>query len=690
MDRRLVAAPQHNQQEITASCGAQQALRSLCAVRQEERLGIHRPDDGELLPRLTEHQRGGRRPALLHIQERQVHQRAAVRQAIAGGQQVVARFEIINVPRGAAFLVFHQAGAFRVQAGQRIMAVVFRHLHGAAGGILQAKRPGRGHLLGRTFPEVHVHPAAVLQAILRLAGHGVQARRETQRPAEGHEEDVAPEGIGLAGPPDGDRGRAELLRIASFDQRDAVAHPAHHRIRRVQPRCDPGRKHFPPEGAQLLQFHARRGDVRIGRAAGMLERVVQHIPGHVALVLLGQAAQQALHFRAVQSFQTRIAMRMGVTDGVLLLQPALILRLLLHAGRDGDGILRRRDDVHIHRKTFPEAVVQSHGDRFAGGHREAETLPLARPHEQVAQARVQRRLPVGAGLIGGHRVELGIIVYMEGHRGALDRAAAVLHRHDRPTGRDIAADHIDLGKAGRALDDIFATVVIAIDLGMQQESARHGSVEPGVVQRGGRLAGTHEMPFPVHPYLHPGVVVVRMGPSGRIDLPGRNTGGAQGGDRQHGLLAAAADTPADRRHRAARAGVRRPVGRLLVAPVVDLQRRVRKGKTRHAGAERVGIDRPEIVQRLIVDAQRQHEMPELPLGNVPAHGPAHLQGLGDILLPEAARILQAVRKRHGRIEPFDVFFLAGAAGDRKQQRRQQGDSFHSAKITKNARDSLSL
>ena len=546
------------------------------------------------------------------------------------------------------------------------MSVVFRGFHRAAGRGEQLQGPLRGNAFFRPAAQVYVHPGLAL-AVLRLARDFVQAGGIAEGPAESHVEDIAAERVRTPGLPDGGRGGEELLGVASFHQGDAVPDPAGHGIRAVQARSDARSRHRAPEGPQGFQAHAGREEEGVGRAPVGGEHVVQHLPGHVAAVFGGEHAQQeAAHFRVLREelVGIRVVMGMGGADGVFLGEAPAVRRVLFGGGAGGKGVLGRRDDVQVGGENLAQAVVQAEGHGLVGGFGEAETIPFTGPDQQVAEARVQGRLPVGAGPVGGHGVEFGVVVDVERDRGAFHGLPAVQHRDDGAAGGDIAADDVDLGVAGGALDDVFGAAVVAIDLGVEQQGAGDRAVEPGVVEGGRGFAGAHEMPLAVHPDLHPGVVVVGVGPARGIDLAGRDAGGAQGGDGQHGLLAAAADAPADRGHRGARPAVGGLVGGLFVAPVVDLQGGFGQAHAPDPGAERIGIDGAEVVQAFVVDAERQHEVPELPLGDVPAHAVAHFEGLGDIGLPEAPGVLEAVGQGHRLVEPVQVVRFAAAAGGR--------------------------
>ena len=176
------------------------------------------------------------------------------------------------------------------------------------------------------------------------------------------------------------------------------------------------------------------------------------------------------------------------------------------------------------------------------------------------------------------------------------------------------------------------------------------------------------MPFAVRPDLDPGVVVVGVRPSGGVDLTRRDACGPERCDREHGLFTAPSESGADGGHRAERPPVGRTVGGLFVAPVIDLQGGVGEAHPLDAAAQRVRVYDAEIIEVLVVDPQRQDEVQELPLRDVPAHAVAHLQGLGHILLPVFPGEHQRIRQRHGRVQEINIVSVAWSAG-----RRQYGE-----------------
>ena len=206
---------------------------------------------------------------------------------------------------------------------------------------------------------------------------------------------------------------------------------------------------------------------------------------------------------------------------------------------------------------------------------------------------------------------------------------------------------------------------------MQQHGSGNRGIEPTQVQYRFRFARTHEMPPSVNKHLDPGVVVVRVRPARRVDLPCRYPRRTQCRHGQHGLLPAAAVSRADGRQRRRCPRVRRSVGRPLVAPMVYLQRCLGHGHSLYPLAQRIRIYQPEIIQRLVIHPEREHKMPELPLRHVPIHSAAHVQRLLDVVLPPLLSVHHPVRQRHARIKEIHVLLFPGTAGNQQHHCRHQ-------------------
>ena len=91
------------------------------------------------------------------------------------------------------------------------------------------------------------------------------------------------------------------------------------------------------------------------------------------------------------------------------------------------------------------------------------------------------------------------------------------------------------------------------------------------------------------------MVIVGVGPARSVDLPCGDACGSQSSHSQHRLLAATPEAPQHYRLGVARATVRRLVGSLLVAPMVDLESSFGKVHTRNTLAKSVSVLRAEIV-----------------------------------------------------------------------------------------------
>ena len=219
---------------------------------------------------------------------------------------------------------------------------------------------------------------------------------------------------------------------------------------------------------------------------------------------------------------------------------------------------------------------------FGPGNGKAETAVFPCEDKDVAKAGVKGGAAFRICLVGYYAEEFGIIVDAETDVCVFDRSTVHGYRDAGPSGGDIAADNVDFRIAGGLLDYVFRAVVVSVNLGMEYHGAGHGAVEPAHVKGGFGLAGAHEVPAVSGKDLNPGVVVVRVGPAGGVHLPCRDSGRPERRYGENGLFSASAETPEDGGFRGACAGVRRGVGGLLVAPVVDLKGCLRNGHAFHA------------------------------------------------------------------------------------------------------------
>ncbi len=259
-----------------------------------------------------------------------------------------------------------------------------------------------------------------------------------------------------------------------------------------------------------------------------------------------------------------------------------------------------------------------------------------------------------------NREQLGIIVQFEIEQSVSHRVSLPVDHPDcRARHGSIIGRHVDLRIAGCTGDNILRAVISAEYSRVHQHTARGRTVEPPEIQCRFRLAGTEKIPAAVCPGLHPGMIVVRMGPTRRIDLTGRNAHGPQRGNRKRGLLTTTARSRTHRGQRRRSAGVRGAVGHILVAPVVHFQHGIVHGKPGHPLSQLFIADRPEGIEVLVVDAHRQHEMPPFPFRDrsSPWQFPAGSQGGFHLAQIKFGSIIRHVRPGHIGIQKLQSLAL---------------------------------
>ena len=241
----------------------------------------------------------------------------------------------------------------------------------------------------------------------------------------------------------------------------------------------------------------------------------------------------------------------GVAQRVLIGKPLGVERALFGSDGRNVGMLGRWHDVDVDscQGQVVGVVAESHGHQAVLAKRslgEAEASALRGPDEHVAQSGREETAAIAVGLLRCHGVEFGIVVELVLHRSTGHLLSVGIHYLDVEACRgSIVVDDVDFGVAGRAAHHLFRTVVTAEHTCMHQHAAGGRSVEPAQVEHGLRLTGTEEIPFAVDPGFHPCVVVVGVGPAGRIDLACGDAHGAQRGHSERTLLATPARGCAD-------------------------------------------------------------------------------------------------------------------------------------------------
>ena len=88
-----------------------------------------------------------------------------------------------------------------------------------------------------------------------------------------------------------------------------------------------------------------------------------------------------------------------------------------------------------------------------------------------------------------------------------------------PCGLGVVVDEVDLSEVEAFHNFLLRSVIVAEHPGVHQQSTACRRIEPSQIEDRLGLTSSHKVPFTVGPSLDPGVVVVRMGPAGSVDLP---------------------------------------------------------------------------------------------------------------------------------------------------------------------------
>ena len=325
---------------------------------------------------------------------------------------------------------------------------------------------------------------------------------------------------------------------------------------------------------------------------------------------------------------SRLCIR-AAADGSIVFLPPVLLRLR----RFGGGLFFAGKTV---------LQVDLHPLRVGGAGQPA--IAVGGVDAQGAAARFQLGFAARVGDFFADGVQLGHVGQLEAHRRAGQGTAAVGDAHGHP-----ARPGIGRGAVDDAETSIFSLHALALGrfaegAGVHQHGLGSRGGEPARVRLGLRLARAHVVPSAVQPCLHPCVVVVAVGPAGRIHLPRGDARRAQRRRQERGFLAAAATAPAQHGQRPGGTIVRGLIGRVLGAPDVHLQRRLGHAQTRQPRAQRFPDGRVPCLGKLVVDAREEHVIPENPFGNAPSPGRG---------LPHGHRMARhALQRRVGQRDPI--------------------------------------
>ena len=128
---------------------------------------------------------------------------------------------------------------------------------------------------------------------------------------------------------------------------------------------------------------------------------------------------------------------------------------------------------------------------------------------------------------------------------------------------------------------------------MNQHGALGWFAEPAPVEVCIGFAGTHVMPAAINPNLHPGMVVIGVGPTRGVNLTGWDSRGTHSRNREGRFLAASAESFPDGAHGRTRPGIRSVVVDFLMTPMVDFQCSFFHGQTINPGLDLMVVNQPE-------------------------------------------------------------------------------------------------
>ncbi len=204
---------------------------------------------------------------------------------------------------------------------------------------------------------------------------------------------------------------------------------------------------------------------------------------------------------------------------------------------------------------------------------------------------------------------------------------------------------------------------------MHQHATAGRSIEPTKIEYRFRFTSTQKIPFPICPCLYPRMIVVRMGPTGRIDLTGRNAYRTQGGNQQSGFFPTTSVRCAYRCQRRTGTGVRRSIDSLFMTPMVHLQNGIVKGKGFHTIFQLIVKYYPRAVQLLVVHPHRKYKMTKQILRNnfSPRHLICSLLGGAHVHQMKFSGIIGNICQRHIGIKELQSFTLV-----RRQVRIEYG------------------
>ena len=187
---------------------------------------------------------------------------------------------------------------------------------------------------------------------------------------------------------------------------------------------------------------------------------------------------------------------------------------------------------------------------------------------------------------------------------------------------------------------------------MKHHRPHHRGVKPSIVQHRGGFACPKVVPLTINPSLDPGVVIVRMRPSGRVDLTCRDADGPEHSDDEGTLLAAAPEGIPQRGYGAGGPPIGGLVGDVLMGPAIERQHRLLHRHGIDEGRQLIVVGGPEVIQHLVIDPLGEDKSAEERPGDLfpPRHLLPRPQRYPDIIQMVGNAVIHQVRQTHVGVE----------------------------------------
>ncbi len=543
---------------------------------------------------------------------------------------------------------------------------------GIAAGTGQAQRP---RLLREHGAE------AVPRPILRRTVQGPQAGGQAQRPQGRHPQQAAAVFIagprlqrGLGRPPEA------VVIVPGVRQQIPQFLPEPDRI--VRPAPQPVLQESPP-GGEPLQRHPWAGGIspidllRHLRPPGrkLCKVILQHSANRVPEILAGQGAHQPFPLRAPFPAQEPLQLSpvsprplaqvlpfrplgsgLGGQAGLpelVRLPPHRRPPRLFRAVEDGWGgaAVRRGVEVEIRPVRLPlHRGLQREDDPLRAAVPLRPPLPPAGQHVDGALPQDSPRLPPPVRREHGNGAERRLVENLQVELRPRPRPPVHLRPEDPGLPVPVLGGLVQPGYAVHRSKGLlpYQSLCPAKHPAVHQHRPGGGCGKPAPIQHRLRLAGPQKPPASIAQGLHPGMVVVAVGPPGCVHLPGRNAHAPQGGHQEGRLLPAPpAAAPVHRQGGGGSLVLRLVPGPLPAPAVYLLHPGLHAGEILHPGPEGVKEDLPVEGQILVIYPGKQHVMGEHRPVQPPAPGgrPPEKYSMADKFQKQLRRIAVQVAGR---------------------------------------------